>query len=243
MYIKSEGIVLRTVKYGENSLIVDVYTLYNGCLSFMVRLPKGKKNAGRRMLFQPLTHICFDADIRPAATMHYFKEVKRGVVFRDIPLNIYKVTMVMFLAEFLSHVLAREGKNEPLFAFLKYALEWLDNCPGNFANFHITFLMRLTLFIGFYPNVENYRRGDVFDLLNGCYSSVALPAEGKVLEAGEARFTAPLLAMNFDTMHHFRFNHAQRSRILEVIITYYRLHIPGFPDLKSLAVLRDVFAD
>lgn len=241
MYIKSEGIVLRAVKYGDNSLIVDVYTLYNGCLPFLVRLPKGKKGSVRRLMFQPLTQIQFDADIRPRSKMYYFKEVGLGVAYHDLPLNIYKVTIALFLSEFLSHVLPKEGRNEPLYEFLKYALEWLDGCSGDFSNYHMVFLIKLSLFIGFFPNAGNYHRGDTFDLLNGCFSSIALPVPGQVLSAYQARFVVPLLQMNFDTMHHFRFNHAQRTLILEVIMDYYRLHVPGFPSLKSLAVLKEVF--
>lgn len=242
MFIKSEGIVLRKVKYGDNSLIVDIYTLYNGCLSFLVRMPKGKRVSGKRMLFQPLNQICFDADVRSHSNIHYFKEVHLSVAYREISINIYKVSIALFLAEFLSHVLSKEGKNDPLYEFLKYALEWLDNCTRNYANFHIVFLIRLSLFIGFYPNVSGYHKGDTFDLLNGCFSSIALPAPGRVIPADQARFVIPLLNMNFDTMHHFRFNHAQRNRILEVILDYYRLHIPAFPQLKSLEVLKEIFA-
>lgn len=241
MYIKSEGLVLRTVRYGDNSLIVDIYTLYNGYLSFLVRIPKGKKRTSPRMLFQPLSQLSFDADLRPHSRMYYFKDVRPSVVYCDIPVNIYKVTMVMFLAEFLSHVIAKEGKNEPLYAFLKYALEWLDACKGDFSNFHLVFLIKLTLFIGFYPNVDGYHKDDTFDLLNGCFSPIALPAEGRVLPPDRARFVRPLIAMNFDTMHHFHFNHRQRTDVLEVLVDYYRLHVPGFPQLKSLEVLKEVF--
>lgn len=243
MYIKSEGIVLRTVKYGENSLIVDIYTLYNGCLSFLVRIPRGKKRNAVRLSFQPLSQLCFDADIRPRSKMHYFKEVHPAVLYHDIPFNIYKVTVVLFLAEFLSHVVTKEGKNEPLYEFLRYALEWLDNCSGSFANFHVVFLIKLSLFIGFFPNAENYHKGDTFDLLNGCFSSVALPSPERIIPADQARFVAPLLDMNFDTMHHFHFNHAQRTRILEVIMDYYRLHVPGFTKLNSLEVLKEVYRE
>lgn len=243
MYIKSEGIVLRTVKYGDNSLIVEVFTSYSGTLSFLVRLPKGKKGMSKRMLFQPLTHICFESDIRPRSNLYYFKEVTSGVAYRTIPINIYKETMVLFLAEFLSQVLKKEEKNVPLFDYLKYALEWLDNCTENFTNFHVVFLIKLSLFVGFFPNIDDYHQGDTFDLLNGCASSIALPSPGMVLPSDQARYVAPLLKMNFDTMHHYRFNHVQRTHILEVIMDYYRLHIPGFSQLKSLDVLKEVFSE
>ena len=63
----------------------------------------------------------------------------------------------MFLAEFLSHALREEGKNEPLFAYLVSSIRWLDACRSDYANFHLVFLIRLSRFLGFYPNLEVYR--------------------------------------------------------------------------------------
>ncbi len=242
MYIKTEGIVLRTVKYGDRSVIADIYTRSYGCLSFLVRIPSGKRKSATQVLLQPLTQLAFDADIRPKAKLHYFKDVRIAVPYTDLLLNTYKVTIALFLAEFLSHAIRREGKNEPLYEFIQTALEWLDTCEGNYANFHLVFLLRLSMFIGFYPNLTDFRKGFTFDLQNGCFSSVAVPAEGQVLSASEARFIVPLMDMNFDTMRHFRFTHAQRGRILEVLLEYYRLHIPDFPVLHSFEVLKAVFA-
>ena len=242
MYIKTEGIVLRTVKYGDNSVIADIYTRSYGCLPFMVRMPSEKRKSATQVLLQPLTQLAFDADIRPKARLHYFKDARIAVPYTDLLLNTYKVTIALFLAEFLSHAIRREGKNEPLYEFIRTALEWLDTCEGNFANFHLVFLLRLSLFIGFYPNLADFRKGLNFDLLNGCFSAATVPAEGRVLAASEARFVVPLMDMNFDTMRHFRFTHEQRGRILEVLLEYYRLHIPDFPELHSLEVLKAVFA-
>ena len=62
----------------------------------------------------------------------------------------------MFLAEFLYRALKEEAPNEPLFAYLQHSIRWLDECEGrSFANFHLVFLMRLSRFLGLYPNVDD----------------------------------------------------------------------------------------
>ena len=48
--------------------------------------------------------------------------------------------------------------------------------------------------------------------------------------------------MNFANMRLFRMTGAQRSRILQVISLYYRLHMPSFPELKTLDVLGQLYS-
>ena len=50
-----------------------------------------------------------------------------------------------------------------------------------------------------------------------------------------------MLRMNYPTMHLFPMSREQRNRLLDVIVSYYRLHIPSFPEMKSLEVLRNLY--
>ena len=49
------------------------------------------------------------------------------------------------------------------------------------------------------------------------------------------------MRMNYESMHLFRMSHDDRNRIIDVIVHYYRLHVPNFPELQSLAVVRDLW--
>lgn len=49
------------------------------------------------------------------------------------------------------------------------------------------------------------------------------------------------MRMNYDTMHLFAMSRVERMRCLTVIEQYYRLHLPDFPELKSLDVLKELF--
>lgn len=159
----------------------------------------------------------------------------------SVPYDPYKLSIAMFLAEFLSHALREEGKNEPLFAYLVSSIRWLDACRSDYANFHLVFLIRLSRFLGFYPNLEDYREGSWFDMLNACFVE-SKPLHGICLSPEESSHICQLARMNYETMFLFGMNRMERQRCLTVMMEYYRLHLPEFPELKSLDVLKELFA-
>ena len=241
MYQKMTGIVLHTLKYNDTSNIVDIYTEQGGRASFLVKIPRSRKSGVRSVLFQPLALVELEADVRPTSNLHRIREAKPIHPFRSLPFHPYKSSIAMFLAEFLYRALKEEAPNEPLFAYLMHSVLWLDECEGrSFSNFHLVFLMRLSRFLGLYPNVDDYTEGCYFDMLNASFTPL-LPKGGAFLKPDEAARIRLLLRMNYETMHLFAMSRAERGRCLAVINDYYRLHIPDFPILKSLDVLKELF--
>ena len=160
MLQKTKGIVLHTLKYNDTSIIVDMYTELSGRASFLVTVPRSRKAAVKSVLFQPLSFIEFEADYRPNATLYRVKEAKSFYPFSSIPYDPYKSSMALFLSEFLYRAIREEAENRPLFAYLQHSIIWLDECGDGFANFHLVFLMRLSRFLGLYPNLEDYHTLD-----------------------------------------------------------------------------------
>ena len=91
------------------------------------------------------------------------------------------------------------------------------------------------------PNADDAKPGNYFDLRASCFTSQQ-PAHPDFLNPTDAAVVPKLLRMRYDTMRFFRFNGAERSRLLEYINLYYRLHVPNFPELKSLAVLKSLWS-
>lgn len=240
MLQKTVGIVLHTLKYNDTSNIVDIYTRENGRASFLVPVPRSRKSAVKSVLFQPLSLIEFEADYRPTSSLYRIKDAKSWFPFRTLPYDPYKSAIVLFLAEFLYRALREEAENGPLFAYLEHSIRWLDACDRNFSNFHLVFLMRLSRFLGLYPNTEDYSEGCCFDMLNACFV-LAPPPHGAFLRPDEASRINLLMRMNYETMHLFAMSRTERNRCLTIINDYYRLHLPDFPVLKSLDVLKDLF--
>lgn len=242
MLCKSESIVLRSIKYGEQRLIVDMFTRSHGRLAFGVPLPKSTKGRLKKQYFQPLTLLTTECDVRPEQQLQKLREASLLAPLSSLQQEPAKLALALFTAEFLYHALKGEQHNEPLFDYLRSSIEWLDGTTGGFANFHLVLLMRVSRFLGFYPNVASASPTDYFDLRGACFCSVP-PPHHDYLMPQEAAHIGLLMRMDYPSMHLFRLSRSQRNRILELLLLFYRLHLPDFPELRSVAVLHDLFSD
>ena len=241
MLTKTQAIVLHAIKYGETRLIVDTFTRTNGKLSFIVSVPKSQKAKIKKQYFQPLTILEIEVDVRQKVQLQKFKDVRLAVPFCSIPFNPHKLSISFFVAEFLYHALRSEQRNESLYDYISSSIQWLDSQTEHFSNFHLVFLMRLSRFLGFYPNLDDYQPGDYFDLRESVFIPQP-PMHHDFLYPHEAQRIQLMMRMDYPTMHLFHLSHQERNRLLEVAMTYYRLHLPDFPEMKSITVLQDLYA-
>ena len=240
MLTKTQAIVLHSLKYSETRLIVDMFTRSQGRQSFIVSIPKSVKGKIKKQLFQPLTLLEIEYDLRPKLQLQKLSDVRLASPFSSIPFDPNKLSISLFIAEFLYYALRSEQRNEPLFDYIVNSIQWLDAQTNRFANFHLVFLMRLSRFLGFYPNLDHYQAGDYFDLRESVFLPVP-PVHRDFLHPQEAEKIQLMMRMDFPTMHLFRMSHQERNRLLEISLIYYRLHIPDFPELKSVSVLQELY--
>ena len=240
MLTKTQAIVLHSLKYGESRLIVDMFTRVFGRQSFIVSIPKTSKGKIKKQFFQPLTLLEIETDIRLKLQLQKLNDVRLLTPFASIPFEPDKLAISLFVAEFLYYALRSEQRNELLYDYLEYSIMWLDGQQANFANFHIVFLLRLTRFLGFYPNMDDYEDGDYFDLRESEFMRNP-PVHRDFLHPEEAQKVQLMMRMDFPTMHLFRMSHDDRNRLLEISIKYYRLHLPDFPEMKSIEVLQALY--
>lgn len=240
MDVKTKGIVLKIVKYNDRSNIVDLYTSEFGRCAALVNLSKSPKSKVKSNLFQPLALLDLNLSKTNKASLFRIKDVKPVHVFNSIPFHPFKSSIAFYIAEFLCFALKDEEENFSLFTYIESSLVWFDASPSSCANFHLVFLMRLSLFLGVYPNYEDYHPGQYFDLLAACFTSTK-PYHANYLSAEESAAIVNLMRMNYETMHLFKFSRQDRSRVLEILNEFYKIHIPNFTDLKSLDVLKDLF--
>ncbi|MBF1442657.1 DNA repair protein RecO [Prevotella pallens] len=241
MITKTRGIVLRSVRFGESSLIVDVLTKSSGRVSFMVHIPKTSKGKIKKQYFQPMTLLDFEYDFRQRSNLQRIKDVRVSLPYSSIPIDPAKSCISLFLSEFIYYATRNEQENPTLFTYISTSLEWLDNAYEDFANFHLVFMMRLGKFLGFHPFLEDFTPGCFFDLRNGCFT-LSMPLHADFLNAADAGHLYNLMRMNFDTMKLFKLSHDDRNRITEIVLRYYKLHLPNMPELQSFDILREVFA-
>lgn len=240
MIVRTQILVLSTLRYSDDQLIVNALSESEGRVTLMVHIRHTARAAVRYTLFQPLAWLEVEWEDNPRLTMRRPKSARPVITYATLHSDPLKASVVMFLAEFLLHVTRQEPDVSNIVSYTVYALRWFDGAERDFANFHIVYLLRLSLLLGIRPNVEEGPELPYFDMLAGAFTG-RRPDHEHYLAGAEAAALSQLMRMNFPTMQMFRLSGAQRSAILERIIEYYRLHVPSMPELKSLEVLRAVF--
>ena len=188
-----------------------------------------------------MTLLDFEYDFRQRSNLQRIKDVRVSLPYSSIPIDPAKSCISLFLSEFIYYATRNEQENPTLFTYISTSLEWLDNAYEDFANFHLVFMMRLGKFLGFHPFLEDFTPGCFFDLRNGCFT-LSMPLHADFLNAADAGHLYNLMRMNFDTMKLFKLSHDDRNRITEIVLRYYKLHLPNMPELQSFDILREVFA-
>ncbi len=240
MLEKTLGIVLHIIPYNDKVAVAQLYTERYGRTAYLLPLGAGKKARLFRSLFIPFSILELDIDLRAGRELQRIADAHTALPLQNIYTDPIKNAEALFLAEVLCQTLKEPESNPALFAFIAQAIQVLNLLEEGKANFHLCFLLQLCSFLGFSPNMESYRPGYFFDMLNGVFTPSS-PTHTYSLDCREAEVFAQLSRMDFNNLHHFGLNRGERNVILERILVYYRLHQPGISELKSPEILRALF--
>tara|TARA_B100000941_G_C28432344_1_gene514947 strand:+ start:100 stop:828 length:729 start_codon:yes stop_codon:yes gene_type:complete len=241
MLVETDAIVIGSIKYGDSSLIANCYCKELGLRSFLLKgilLPK--KKGLKKSFFQPLSLISITTELKNQNNqkLHFIKQGNVRYHLNEIPLDIKKNAIALFLSEFLSIVISEEGApNNELYKFVENGIIFLEKNPFS-PFFHLKFLIELTRFLGFYPSLSN-KAGEYFDMENGCFcegSNSIYMVGGEIIPVFKK-----LLVINLDSIFKLNFSNSLRIKVLEFLINYFSIHLPRFRKIKSIPVLHEIF--
>ena len=235
---RTHGIVLRRVRYSDTGMIVDIFTASRGTVSFLVKGGRGGRT--RTNVLAPLAIVEVGFRWRQQRALQSLDDMHTAIPCPSLATDPVKMAVGMFLQEFLYHALKHEVASPPLYRYLAEGLVWLDRATDGLANFHLAFTIGLTQYLGLWPSTEDWHEGAIFDLKEGCMAD-QVPAHRFWLQAGDAARIPQITRMTFRSMRLFKMSRTQRNAILDVVTAYYRLHVPDFPELKSVEVLREIY--
>ena len=237
MLVKTKAIVISSLKFQEKSVIVKCFTLSDGLKSYFVRDAFSSRKGNQKMAyFQPLTVLEIEAIHKNKGTLEQIKEIKIDSPFQTIHANIVKSTLTLFLSEMLHHSIHEEEKNELLFHFIESALHWFDH-HDEIANFHLIFLLEITKYLGFYPDITESQL-PYFEMKEGVFSPFHSLTS---LSENESIIFKKLIDLKFENEQK-TFHVSERQILLSILVDYYNMHLDGFKKPKSLEVLKEVFS-
>ena len=223
MKVKASGIVTRTMKYKDSSIITDIYTDELGLQSYIINNIRSARSKTSIGLFQPLTQLNIVAYHKEDSSLKRLSEVTCSHPYISIHTNIRKTAIAIFLAEFLSKVCKTTESYPELFLFIEEELIRFDEMPELYENFHLSFMIQLSRYLGFLPA-----------------NSKELTSQlGLSFSDEESDFLDQLINNNAIAALTYK----ERKYLLDAILDFYRLHIDGFSKMTSISILHEVLTN
>jgi len=241
MLHKTRAIVFKTTDYGESSVIVQLLTEKFGLQSYIINGVKKPKAKISRNMLQPLHLLDLVVYHKNNTSIQRISELKNSPVLLSVPYDVIKSCLAIFLNEVLYKAVRQQGADENLFEFVFSGVELLDHATEGLANFHLLFLVQLTRYLGFYPDMTHANDAGYFDLKNGIFTKYK-PDSFSFLSPPHTRNFYNLLQCGFENASQLKLSNDERRLLLSRILEYYALHIESFGNVRSQGVLEEVLA-
>jgi len=239
---KTRAIILRTVKYGETSLVVTAFTELFGLQTYLVNGVRTSKKSGlKASLYQPASVVDMEVYHNERNTMHRIKECNRAHVFNNVLTDVVKNSVALFLMELLYKLLKQPEQNSDLFYFCEDSLLQLDEAPAHVtANMPLFFALHISHFFGFKIDDNFSEETSFLDLQEGNFVD-ARPHHTYFIEGENALITSELLKIMLPSeLNDIKMNHLKRRELLQRYMEYYALHMQDFGQMKTLMVMQEV---
>ncbi|MBL7870097.1 MAG: DNA repair protein RecO [Cyclobacteriaceae bacterium] len=219
MLHKTKGVVFRFTKYGETSIIVNIFTELFGLQSYIVNGVRSSSKRSKIALFQPLTLLDLVVYYKENANILRIKEVKCYHPYQSVTSEIRKSAIAMFINEVLNKSVKEQSHAGEIHEFIARSLIVLDQHQKP-ENFHLLFLLGLSKHLGFGPNLTE-------EVLGGHW-----------MDDVDEKALKELLVANYTSATSITYD--QRQTLLTSLLRFYASHVDNFGEMKSLAVLREI---
>jgi len=240
---KTKGIILRTVKYGETSIIATVYTELFGLQSYIVKGVRqaSKKGTTKANYFQPAAILEMEVYHNELKNLQFIKEYEWSYLYEHVFFNVIKNAAAMYMIELLQHGIKQPESNQELFRLIEESLKQLDEGSETLiANLPLYFTLQFASELGFRLQGEYSKHTPVLDLQEGRFVA-EIPSHIYYITGELAETTSKLNTIHFyKDLKKFQLNRHTRRELLQAYREYFALHIEEFGVLKSLHILQEV---
>lgn len=240
MLIKTKGIVFRSVRYRETSLILDVYTRELGLKTYVINGVRKKNARTSASMLQLMSLLELNAYDQEQRDINRIKEVRPAHLYQELPFKIEKSSVGLFILEMVRKNIREKETNHKMYDFLESTFLYLDAIPHSTANFHIAFLLSFAVELGFFPENNYSDKKPFFDMREGTFSS-SVPFHQDFMQEHQSQLLDQFMQSSLKEQHTISLSKKDRTVLLDKLIQYYRVQIGDFGPVKSLEVFKDIF--
>lgn len=235
MLQKTEGIVLKAIKYSETSIITKIFTREFGQYSFIVPGVRGGKSKSKGNFFQPMQLVELDLYYHPSKSLLKLKEYRPAYIFSQLYTDMVRQSVSIFTLEVLSKCIHEHEVNEDLYDFYRTFLTNIDQASELDNLTPQLFLLELSNILGFRPMIEvPFDERPYFNIQEGTFERQPNHTQLS-LDRNESFILFEFLEQNVEN-----FSKSDRLKLLDLLLTYFKMHIPNFKEVTSLEIIRQI---
>ncbi len=242
MLHNTRGIVLRSVKYGDSSLISTIFTELYGIQSYMVQGIRSAKAKNQKAgLLQTGSLLDMTVDQHPQKKLQRIREFQAAHIYITLHEDIVKNSIALFSAELLLKLLPEHAALPELFSFSYDHFIQLDTSnQKDVANLPLWFIIQCSSILGYTIHGNYSKETPYLNLQEGAYT-LQPPAMPPYATEEEAKALGMLLALQDDAeLKNISMNGAMRYRLLDWYLEFLHQHTQHLGSIKSLGVLRSI---
>ena len=169
MLIKTKGIIFRSIKYSETSIITNIFTEKKGLRTYIISGVRKKNARVSASLLQVMSVVDLVVYHRDDKDMTRIKEIKAAHIYQSLPFEIIKSSVGQFMLELTRKAVREPEENLPMFEFVYEIFQYLDETQLSFSNLHLYFMLRLSGYLGFMPEDNFSKNYPFFNLQEGIF--------------------------------------------------------------------------
>lgn len=244
MNINTTALVLKTVKYGDTSLICQILAEDLGMVSFIVKgVRTSKKSNHHANLLFPGALLNISFEHHPQRQLQYLKEFSALIKEDTQEETVLKNCIRMFCVEVLGH-LVQEGheQNELLIFYQTFSHYLYQQSDAAVSNAPLFFLIQAGKIAGYFVNTENDRNTHpYFSLVTGSFSKTPDGLTDLTIE--ESQLLASFLHTDkIKNALEINISNAFRRKLMQAYLAFLQYHTAGFKEIKCLSVLQVILS-
>ncbi len=240
MLAKTRGIILRSVKFKESSMILLIFTRDLGLKSYIISGIRNKRSGTGAATLQVMNIVDLVVYDRDGSEINRIREVRPAFQYSQLFMNITLSSIGIFMIEMIRLCVREKEQNVQLYEFLERAFLFLDSQREHYASFHLSFLLHFCKYLGFQPE-DNYSAQNVyFDMIEGRFVS-SPPFHRDHLDPELSFVFHQFASTQMEDYRTVVVSKPQRNALIDEILKYYKIHSGDFGEVKSLEVFKDIF--
>ncbi len=256
MLVKTEAIILKTMKYRDTSKIVTFYTKEYGKLKGIAKGARTAKNKFGSAL-EPMTLSMLVIYKKEHRDLHLIAQCDAINSFKNLTEDLDRMTTALAVIELINQVTHDEEHNLALFALLSETLSALNSSLKNYSSYLHSFRLRLASLFGYAPNfevcsecgnplvIDNGEKQYAFQVARGAVfcNHCCMPSDSSTsirqnvasisISAQGLQILRRLLNAQINSLSNLEFDIQVGNQIDELLRLYLRYHFEGLKPLKS----------